>query len=326
MEPVYFPPPPAAAHAVHLLSFNQLTDLVAPKRNWLDMFRSIASSSHVQTPAGIAYRGGILYVCDTGTNVVQRWNLQTGRGDSLGAQSKPALLKPVDVAVDESGTVYVADTGLARVVAFSPTGAVLSEFRPAGRDAYRPVAVAVRGERLYVTDLKTHQIDVFATNNGRLADSFGGAGDGPSRFFFPMGLAVADNGRVCVADMMNARVLTFDAQLQLIRSFGQPGDRYGDMGKPKRLSIGPDGVLFVADMGFGRVHLFDEQGRLLMLIGCDGDGPATMPLLSGVAVAPTLPPALADLVPPGFSPDYFLFVSNTVGPRRISLYAIGTAP
>jgi hypothetical protein len=79
----------------------------------------------------------------------------------------------------------------------------------------------------------------------------------------------------------------------------------------------------VADPAFSVVHLFDLQGRLLMLLGgAHGDAGGT-PLPTGVAVARQVPDRVAGLVPAGFSADYFLFVSNSIGDRRISLYAIG---
>ncbi len=328
VEPVYFPPPPASPHVVHLMSFNSLGDLTPARHSWVEFFRGVAPSPHVRTPAGVAFRDGCLYLCDIGFTVVHRWDLQAGQGAKFGVNSDPALLKPVDVAVDDAGTVYVADTGLAEVIAFDANGAVRRRFKPEDREDYRPVAVAVHGSRLYVADIASttgHRIDVFSTGDGRLRGSFGGIGGESGRFFFPMGLAVARDGRVYVADRMNSRVQVFNALHEWVLSFGQPGDRYGDMGKPKRVAVGPDGVVFVADVDFAHVHLFDRQGRLLMLLGGPGEGPGSTPLPSGVAVAPTLPARLAALVPDDFQADYFLFVTNSVGDKRISLYAVGTA-
>ncbi|MFH0982468.1 MAG: hypothetical protein V2A79_13160, partial [Planctomycetota bacterium] len=295
------------------------------RRSWVELFRGAAPSPHVRTPAGLAFRDGRLYICDTGFNVVHRWDIQTGKARKLGENSNPALLKPVDVAVDDTGVVYVADTGLAETIAFDANGTVVRRFKPADRPEYRPVAVAVHAALLYVADLAAHRVDVFSTLDGRLLNSFGETGGAAGQFFFPMGLAVTDDGRVYVADLMNSRVQTFDAQYQPVLSFGQPGDRYGDMGKPKRVAVGPDGVVFVADMNFAHVHLFNSEGRLLMLFGGPEAGPGGTPMPTGLAVARSLPPALAALVPPDFHAEYFLFVANSVGDKRISLYAVGVA-
>ena len=323
-DPVYFPPSPAAPHAVHLKSFNSLADLVPPKVSWVDMFRGQGPSPHVSVPGGVAYGGDSLYVCDTGSGIVHRWNLATGEASRLGALGEIRLSTPVDVAVDRAGTAYVADTGRGEVVAFDATGECTGQFKPDGRESYRPVAVAVHGSRLYVADVASHQIDILSTADGQALGAFGKIGSDPGTFYYPMGLATDAAGNVLVSDMMNARVQVFNAGGEHTLSFGQPGDRYGDLGKPKRLAVGPGGTIFVADAEFARVHLFNNQGELLMLLGADGDGPGGTPMPAGVAVAATLPDRLAAMVPDGFGAQYFVFLTNTVGTKRVSLYAIGT--
>ncbi len=319
---VYFPPPPVTAHAVHLLSFNNLGDLAPAEQSWLSVLRGATGGPFVTTPAGMAYRDDVLYICDIGQNVVHRWNLQDRAGRRLG---EGQLVKPVDVAVDEAGVVYVADTGLAEVVAIGSDGKIARRLKPPDREGYRPVAAAVHGQKLCVADIHDHRVDVFATDDGRLLDSFGGAGDAPGEFFYPVDLAFTPDGRLCVLEMMNPRVQVFDidAGHSLVTTFGKPGDRYGALGKPKRIEVGPDGVVFIADVGFAYIQLFDLQGRLLMLLGSGGEGHAATPMPSGLAIAGSLPEPLAGLVPTDFEASYFLFASNSVGSERVSLYAIG---
>jgi DNA-binding beta-propeller fold protein YncE len=160
------------------------------------------------------------------------------------------------------------------------------------------------------------QIDAFPTADGRLMRSI--AASGADQQFFPMGLAVDATGRTYVADMMGGRVLVFGSE-----TIGRRGDRYGDMGQPRHLAVGPDGVLFVADAEVAHVHLFNGEGQLLMFLGGPQDQPGGTPLPVGLAIAPTLPDRLASLVPEDFNARYFLFVSNSGGTRRISLFAIG---
>ena len=322
-DPVYFPPAPAVPRAVHLKSFNSLADLVPPKASWTDIFCGGAVSPFVSVPAGVAFAGDSLYVCDTGGRTVHRWNLATGQAKRFGLHGEVRLATPVDVAVDRAGAAYVADTGRGEVVAFDASGESTRQFKPDGQESYRPVAVAVHESRLYVADVASHRIDVFSTADGRALGAFGKIGSDPGTFYYPMGLATDAAGNVLVSDMMNARVQVFDAEHQHTLSFGQPGNRYGDLGKPKRLAVGPDGTIFVADAEFARVHLFNTQGQLLMLLGDGGDGPGGTPMPAGVAVAVTLPERLASMVPDGFDARYLLFVTNTVGSKRISLYAVG---
>ncbi len=353
-ELVYFPAPPGKPRVVHLKSFNSLHDLVLPRVRLVGLIRGGAVSPYVGTPAGIAYRGGHLYICDTDINAVHDWDLATGRARRIGASGKTVLVKPVAVAVDDAGTIYVADTGRGEVVAFDSKGAVVRRFKPPEREEYRPVACAtgslsasaradelpvapmsvapermsavardVRGSKLYVADIAAHKIDVYSTEGGDHLGAFGEVGSEPGDFYYPMGVAANAGGDILVSDMMNARVQIFDAKQQYRSSFGRPGDRYGDMGKPRHLAVGLDGAIFIADAEFAHVHLFNAQGRLLMLIGGPEDKPGATPLPRGVAVARNVPGGLASWVPADFEAKYFLFVSNSVGSRRISLFAVG---
>ncbi|MFQ5495948.1 MAG: hypothetical protein ACE5EX_11270, partial [Phycisphaerae bacterium] len=285
----YFPPPPAQPRVAHLKSFNNLYDLVRPRITFRDRLRGGPISPYVQRPAGVAVWGDHLYICDAALGVVHEWNLTTGEARRIGgatgggSEGEARLSKPVDVALGADGTLYVADTQRGRVIVYDSSGAARRTMRPHGVDDYRPVSVALDGSMLYVADIVGHRIDGFSTESGEYLGSVGGVGSEPGRFYFPMGVAVDDAGRVYVSDMMNARAVVLDADDRTVRSMGRPGNRYGDMGKPRHLAVGPDGVIFVADAEFQRVHLFDGDGRLLMLLGAPEEETGELPLPTGVA-------------------------------------------
>ncbi|RME39897.1 MAG: hypothetical protein D6788_04505, partial [Planctomycetota bacterium] len=136
-------------------------------------------------------------------------------------------------------------------------------------------------------------------------------------------VALFPDGRIAVADMLNARVQLFDGDFRLLRAMGRPGNHLGDLGKPRHLAVGPDGTIFVADAELACVHLFDDRGRLLMVLGGSNDEPGGTPMPVGLAVASRVPEPVRSLVPADFSPAYFLFVSNSTGSKRLSVYAVG---
>ncbi len=322
-ESVYFPSAPAVAHAVHLKSFNSLDSLVRRRVTFVELLRGQPVVPYAENPTGIAYADNHLYICDTGLRVVHDWNLATGVARRIGESGAIRLEQPVDVCVDPQRTLFVADTGRGEVVSFDASGRNGRVFKPPDREANRPTSVACMNERLYVSDAGSSRIDVFSTQNGTHQATFTASTGGDSEAYaLPAGLAIGDS-RIFVGDMTGGRVLAFSGEGKFVRKIGQRGDRYGDMGQPKHLAIGSDGILFVADAEFARVHLFNQAGQLLMLLGGSGGGPGSTPMPFGVAVAPTLPRELAALVPEGFTAKYFLFVTNSVGPQRISLFAIG---
>ncbi len=322
----YFPPPPATARVVHLISFNSLRDLVARKPSFVEKVRGGVISPFVDTPAGIAYRSGVLYVCDTGKRVVHRWDLQTGSAlrslSSLnGVQS--SLGNPVAVSIGDNGMAYVADVSGGAVLSFDIDGRFVRRYKTTDRDRYKPVAVAQSGDQLFVADIGSHMVDVFSINSGERVNHFGGLGSAAGKFYYPMGIAISQTGQLIVSDMMNSRVQVFSKQLEPLFEIGQPGNRYGDMGKPRQIAVGPDGVMFIADTEFQRVQMFDAIGQLLMLLGRDDGQPGRLAMPIGVAVAKTLPDSIASLVPTGFDAAYYLFVTNAIGQKRINLFAVG---
>lgn len=317
----YFPPPPAAPHAVHLKSFNSLGAIAASPRKTGDWFTGGGASAFVEKPLGIAYRGGHLYICDTAQHVVHDWDLNSGVGRRIVGPSDGFLQTPVAAAVDGAGNLYVADTGRSEVVVFDAAGQVLRSLKP--RTAYRPVAVVVEGNgQLWVADAVAGQVDEFSVA-GEVARSI--PLSVKAKGGLPMGLALDASGRLFVCDMVGGRVLVFDKEGSLVSTIGQRGDRFGDLGQPRHLALGPDGVLFIADPEFAHVHLFNDQGQLLMLLGGPDHATAATPFPVGVAVADEIPTNLANLVPEGFHARYFLFVSNSFGENRLNLFAIGEA-
>jgi len=321
-QPVYFPPPPATAHVVHLVSFNRMDDLVPLKHSWMDAFRGGAVVPFVGTPAGIDYLDGHLYICDTDKNFVHDWDLAGGRARCFGTKEEMSLAKPVAVAVSDDGTVYVADTQRGEVVIFDAAGDSRA-LAPPARPDYKPAALAVRDGTLYVADIASHQIDVFSAGDGTHSGTFGGTGSAEGKLYFPMGLTTTDGGSILVSDSMNGRVQVFNASCAPVLSIGGLGDRYGDMGRPRHVAVGPDQIVFVADAAFARVHVFNMEGQLLMLLGGEEDAPGATPMPVGVAIAPSLPDTLTALVPADFDAHYYLFTTNSIGRKRISLYAVG---
>ena len=66
---------------------------------------------------------------------------------------------PINVAVDTDGTRYVTDTTRGQVLIYSASDEYLGAIGK--KEEFKPVGVAVAGNRLYVTDLKGHNVRVY---------------------------------------------------------------------------------------------------------------------------------------------------------------------
>lgn len=127
---------------------------------------------------------------------------------------------PCGVAVDGSGTIYVADSGNGLVRMISSQG-IVSTLGPLPDDGLvRPIGIAVDARGLvYVTDDRGRIVEMAPGRAARIvAGSRPGFADGAgpeARFRSLAGLAVAAPGRIVVADERNALVRLVAAQSKI---------------------------------------------------------------------------------------------------------------
>ncbi len=115
---------------------------------------------NVSEPHGLFYLGNAVYVASTGHNWVEALSVDTPRTNLLHlggtcheGDTLPGFFRqPLDVSVDTSGAVYVADYGNARVQKFSASGAFIVETRNPDDPAAQPVSCATSsdGMTLYI--------------------------------------------------------------------------------------------------------------------------------------------------------------------------------
>ncbi len=99
------------------------------------------------------------------------------------------------------------------------------------------------------------------------------------------GIAVAEDGRIYVADTLNHRIRMIDLEadsIETIAGNGEPGFG-GDGGpavdaklnKPRKLTLGPDGRLYVGDQENNRIRAIDlENGEIETVAGTGERGPS----------------------------------------------------
>ncbi|HSR35178.1 MAG TPA: flippase activity-associated protein Agl23 [Anaerolineae bacterium] len=158
----------------------------------------------------------------------------------------------------------------------------------------RGVAVGPDGN-VYVVDSDNHRVQVFDAegvflrewgSQCNLATELGCAdldGDGPmtigdGQFQEPWGIAVADDGRVYVADTWNHRIQAFDGDGTFLTrwgAYGQTTDAALLMYGPRDIAVNSEGQVFVTDTGNKRILVFDQDGNYLDQWGNEGAGPGS---------------------------------------------------
>jgi len=162
---------------------------------------------------------------------------------------------PLGVAVDNSGNVFVVDSGNSRIQEFANTGEFLAKWdiMESGDGAF---GAAVDGSgNVFVTDDINNLVLKF-TNSGTFLTEWGGAGTGDGRFMGPAGGAVDGSGNVFVADVSNQRIQKFTNIGTFLTTWGTPGFGDGQFGAPVGVAVDGSGNVFVADDLNHRVQKF----------------------------------------------------------------------
>jgi RHS repeat-associated protein len=191
-----------------------------------------------------------------------------GIGDGLPA-TQARLASPGDVAIADDGTLYISDTGNARIRRVAPNGVITT--------------IAGGGDPTTLGD-------------GDSATS--------ASLSLPRGIALGMDGTVFVADTGHNRVrqITPDGRIATAAGGGSPADGLGDGGqapaaaldRPYDVAVDAQGVLYIADGLHHRIRAVTPDGRITTLAGngqpgaSGNGGPSTNAQIGepqGIAVA-----------------------------------------
>ena len=177
-----------------------------------------AHDAQFNGPIGVAVDAtGRVYVADTYNDrirVIEAGRVTTLTGGAPGFVDGPLAEArfdtPSGVAVDESGTVYVADTGNDAIRAISPAGLVRTLTVLLAEPLRAPIGITLdaRGV-LYVTDERGRVVEIAEDAARVVAGSQPGFRDGigeDALFRRPAGIVSSEPGRLLVADAGNALV------------------------------------------------------------------------------------------------------------------------
>ncbi len=178
---------------------------------------------------------------------------QEGSGDG-------EFASPQGLALDETGNIYVADTGNARVQIFDPQGQLLMVIADERFMGPRYVAFDDAG-RIYVTDL-SEKLHVFNVR-GEPLQSFGSEGSLPSQFSGIADLALDAAGELHVVDSGNGRVQKFSLLSGLLFTFGDEGEQEELLSRPEGIALDAEGNVYVSDAGTQRIQKYAPGGTFL---------------------------------------------------------------
>ncbi|MEL0585374.1 MAG: hypothetical protein AAES65_10915 [Candidatus Thiodiazotropha sp. (ex. Lucinoma kazani)] len=244
-------------------------------------------------PFDIAVHQGRLFVSDTVHRVVLALDFVSGKSFIIGdAGDAGDLFKPLGVATDSEGNLYVCDIQLKSVLIYDRNGQWLESI-DLSKEMNRPsgLEVSADGRTIFVVDIggvesTKHNIVMYDTQSLSYIRTLGTRGKADGEFNLPRDVAIGPEGHLYVTDSGNFRVQVFDQHGNPIRSWGSPGRHLGQFTRPKGIAADIDGNIYVVDAAFGNFQIFTTSGDLLLFIGSRSEiaGPAKYMLPAGIDV------------------------------------------
>ena len=179
---------------------------------------------------------------------------------------------PLDVAIHDSGDIYVAcsdnsihvyDQGGHEKRTIGSGGSGDGQFSS-------PYGISIKGDVMYVADYYNHRIQKLTTG-GQFLQKFGQHGSGQGQFYGPTSVIVDQIDRMIV-DRRNNRVVILDPNGSWLMTIN--GNVSGAQGfkNPYGLALDPQGNIHVAAYGSNTIKVFTPEGTYVRSYG-DVKGP-----------------------------------------------------
>lgn len=186
----------------------------------------------------------------------------------LGQETEPLvdLLRPQQAVTDDSGRIYVADTGRQSVFIFDELKGEFSQWNESSLNVpfLSPVGLAIVNNYVLVTD--SEQAQIFRFNlAGEVIDSIG-----KGVLKRPTGIAYdQENKHIYVADTQDNNIKVFDLEGQLVEVIGHAGVGGGEFNRPTFLAY-RNGRLYVADSLNARIQVMNGSDDSFQSFGQRG--------------------------------------------------------
>lgn len=325
-ELIFFPPEPNPPRVQFLLGIGDSKDVEEKKESLSLVSLSAVRDDEVKSfvkPYGVAAQGSRIYVSDTITGKVAVIDLRLKRFDWLKGNFGPGQLKkPVNMSVDQEGTLYVVDAVRKKVLVYDQEG----NFKRIYGEAFdmKPADVAVDARRLYVLDISRNKILVFDKQSGEMLEGLGQDAENPAeRLALPTNMSLTERGIFFVSNIVSGSIIKMDRDGHVLASIGKMGDGFGQFGRPKGVATDSEERLYVVDSAHQNVQFFNPDGRLLMFFGDSGQSSGSLNVPASITVTNKDLDVFQTFADPGFELEQVVIVISQVGRDKVGIYGLG---
>ena len=290
----YWPMPPEMPRFRFVMNFRSTDDFVvkSEETRLREAIVGRGRPSYIMVrPLALASSRGMVYLIDGKEPVVNVFDLARKRYFKFGYRLEGKLTRPVGIAVDKRGFVYVTDRGRNSVIVYDSIGLYQAHYQLTGvTTQLAGIAIDDRSGSIYVVDRggvdsDQHRV-IKLSASGEVVARFGQRGGREGEFNLPLDIEVGADGLLYVLDSGNFRVQVLTTEGEFLRSWGQAGNGLGQFGQPRSIAVDPAGNVYVGDTQFGNIQIFTPNGELLLPIGRLSQQrlPGHYSLLSGIAI------------------------------------------
>lgn len=320
-----------------------------------------AIASAVSMPEAVAIdTAGNLIIADTGNHRIRRVTRtglittiagtgQVGSSGDGGPGTSATLNQPSGLAVDSSGSIYIADTNNHRIRRLSNTG-ILTTVAGTGANAFAgdngpaslaslsyPVGLAIDSNGdLLIADAGNNRIRKLANSTGLITtvagSAYGSGGDGGqallASFYFPTGVAVDSGGSIYVADTGNnaVRKISSNGVISKFAGTGTAGNTGNGglatsarLAAPGQICFDSQGNLYITDQVYSVIRVVNTSGIITTFAGSGSS--------SFINDDGALPTSANLSAPAGITSDSAgnIFIADTGGNRVVAVAAFRSA-
>ncbi len=318
----FYPPLPNPPRIQYLKTLTGERDMGAPASDFSKFVLGDETRTlQLKQPYGVGLYGGKLYVVDTSAPGLAVFDLVQQRFEVMTGAPSGRMKRPINITIDSDGTKYVTDTGRDQILVFDRSDRFVQAYGSPGQ--FKPVDVAIAGDRLYVTDIQHHEVQVLDKHTGKFLFKFGSAGSKQGELFHPTNIAIDTDGDVYVVETSNFRVQRFTAEGRSVRIYGDIGSESGTFSRPKGIALDRNNRIYVGDAAFQNVQIFDREGRLLLFFGQPGGDVEGLNLPTGIKVDYDNVKYFQAYADPKFHVEYLVFVVSQFGPNKVDVFGYG---